>query len=197
MPARHWPIRLRGERTDLQGEVMIGGDGVPFINSFAHGHTIYRLRYDATAVRARLAAATDAVPALVRLVGMAELDAVELTALVQEAARRGGAGVRDIRALLKVAAKERAARRIAAARERAKAERSDPRPQMARPYPDAAWLPVIDALDAVAEAASLVRRPRRDIDATLMLERRMPISHTHAFTSANDEEDDDDGPTSS
>ena len=105
--------------------------------------------------------------------------------------------VRDIRALLKVAAKERAARWIAAARERAKAERSDPRPQMARPYPDAAWLPVIDALDAVAEATSLVRRPRRDIDATLMLERRMPISHTHAFTCANDEEDDDDGPTSS
>ena len=124
-------------------------------------------------------------------------NAVERTALVQEVARGGDAGVRDIRALLKVAAKERDARRIAAARERAKAERSDPRPQMARPYPDAAWLPVIDALDAVADAASLLRRPRRDIDGTLMLERRMPISHTHAFTSANDEEDDDDCPTSS
>ena len=34
--------------------VMTGDDGVPFINSFAHGHTIYRLRYDASAVRARL-----------------------------------------------------------------------------------------------------------------------------------------------
>jgi hypothetical protein len=133
----------------------------------------------------------------VRLDGMAELNAVERTALVQEVARGGDAGVRDIRALLKVAAKARAARRIAAARERAKAERSDPRPQMARPDLDAAWLPVIDTLDAVADAASLLRRPRRDIDGTLMLERRIPISHTHAFTSANDEEDDDDCPASS
>ena len=99
--------------------------------------------------------------------------------------------------LLKAAAKERSARRSAAARERAKAERSDPRPQMARPAPDAAWLPVIGALDAVADAASLLRRPRRDIDGTLMRERRMPISQTHAFTSANDEEDDDDRPASS
>ena len=70
-----------------KAKVMIGGDGLPFINSFAHGHTIYRLRYDASAVRARLATATDAVPALVRLVGMAELDAVELTALIQEVAK--------------------------------------------------------------------------------------------------------------
>ena len=57
---------------------------------------------------------------------------------------------------------------------------------------DAAWLPVVGAIDAVAGAAPLVRRPRRDIDGTLMRERRMPISRTHAFTSANEEEDDDD-----
>ena len=88
---------------------MIGGDGVPFINSFAHGHTIYRLRYDAArGACADCSRPTDAVAELVRLDGMAELSAVERTALVQEVARRGDAGVRDIRALLKVAAKERA-----------------------------------------------------------------------------------------
>jgi hypothetical protein len=189
------PIEGREDRP-CKAIVMIGDDGVPFINSFALGHTIYRLRYDASAVRARLAAATDAVAELVRLDGMAELNAVERTALVQEVARGGDAGVRDIRALLKVAAKERGARRNAAIRQRAKAERSDPRPQIVRPAPDADWLPVVGTLDAVADAASLLRRPRRDIDGTLTLERRMPISRTHAFTSAN-EEDDDDCPASS
>ena len=131
-----------------------------------------------------------------RLVGVAELDEVERTALVQEVARGGAAGVRDIRALLKAAAKKRDADRKAAIRQRAKAERSDPRPQIVRPAKDAAWLPVVGTLDAVAVAASLLRRPRRDIDGTLMLERRLPISRTHAFTSAN-EEDDDDCPASS
>ena len=148
-------------------------------------------------MRARLAAATDAVAELVRLDGMAELNAVERTALVQEVARGGDAGVRDIRALLKAAAKEReraGLRRHASGRRPNAATRV---PRWRGRSPDAAWLPVMDALDAVADAASLVRRPRRDIDGTLMLERRMPISRTHAFTSANDEEDDDDGPTSS
>ena len=73
------------------------------------------------------------------------------------------------------------------------AERSDPRP-CRRPALDAAWLPVIGALDAVAGAVDALRRPRRDIDGTLMRERRMPIARTHAFTNANDEEDDDDQP---
>jgi hypothetical protein len=189
------PIEGREDGT-CKAIVMIGGDGAPFINSFAHGHTIYRLRYDASAVRARCAVATDVVAELVRLDGMAELNAVERTALVQEVARGGDVGVRDIRALLKAAAKERAARRSAAIRQRAKAERSDPRPQIARPQPDAAWLPVIGTLNAVAAA---LRQPRRDIDGTVTHERRMAISRTHAFTNANEpeEENDDECPASS
>ena len=34
---------------------MLDGAGMPFINSFSHGHTTYRLGYDAAAVRARIA----------------------------------------------------------------------------------------------------------------------------------------------
>ena len=94
--------------------VMIGGDGVPFINCFAHGHTIYRLRYDAAAVRARACArATDAVAELVRLAGHGRTRTRSSSrALVHEVARRRAAGVRDIRAMLKAAAKERRARRM-------------------------------------------------------------------------------------
>ena len=42
-----------------KAKVMWDGVGPPFINSFAHGHSIYRLRYDAAAVRARIAHAAD------------------------------------------------------------------------------------------------------------------------------------------
>ena len=132
-------------------------------------------------------AADDAVAALVRLAGAADLSPVEITALVYEVAERAGVGVRDIRAMLKAAAAEPARSRIAAARERAMAERSDPRPLKGGRQLDAEWLPVVGALDAVAGAVDRVRRPRRDIDSTLMRERRMPIAHTHAFTTANEE----------
>ena len=38
-----------------KAKVMWDGVGPPFIHSFAHGHSVYRLRYDAAAVRARIA----------------------------------------------------------------------------------------------------------------------------------------------
>ena len=98
----------------LQGEVMIGGDGVPFVHSFSHGRTVYKLRYDAAAVRVRIGRATNALTELIRLSGQAELDAVEISTLVHEVSTLTGTGVRDIRALLKAAAEERSARRIAA-----------------------------------------------------------------------------------
>ena len=134
--------------------------------------------------------AADVVAALVRLVGMADLSAVEIDALVHDVARRAGVGVRAVKSMLKAAAAEQREQRAAAARQRMLAGRSDPRPLQDRPALDAEWLPVIGALDAVASAVERVRRPRRDIDGTLARERRMPIAQTHAFTTANDEGDD-------
>ena len=174
-----------------KAKVMIGGDGLPFINSFAHGHTIYRLRYDASAVRARLATATDAVPALVRLVGMAELDAVELTALIQEVAKGSEAGVRDIRALLKAADKERDARRNAAAATRAAATRSDPRPLLRAPWPNAPWLPEMAVLNEVIGAVVADLPPVRNIDASVARVRRLAVPNMHAFTDGNEPEGED------
>jgi hypothetical protein len=174
--------------------VMIGDDGLPFIHSFAHGRSIYQLRYDVAAVRARLARATDMVAELVRLVGMAELTAVELLALVHETAESADTGVRAIQATLKAAAEERNARTRSRARERATAERTDPRPLLMRPEEDAEVLPVVEAINAVADASE---RVRRDVEGTITHARRMVIMRTHAFEDANEPEEDDDQPASS
>jgi hypothetical protein len=176
---------------DGRGKAMVMWDGgVPIVHSFAHGHATYKLRYDATAVQARIAKATDPVAALIKLVGMADLSAVEIDALAHDVAHRAGVGVRAVKSMLKAAAEEQRKQRAAAAHQRMLAGRSDPRPLQDRPALDAEWLPVLGALDEVASAVERVRRPRRDIDGTLARERRMPIAQTHAFNTANDEGDD-------
>ncbi len=109
-----------------KAKIMRGGDGTPCIHSFAHGriHLRAQIRRERSAGVARLATATDAVPTLVRLVGMADLDAVET-----DGAAAAGEGLserrraRYQRALLKAADKEQDARRNAAARTRAAATR--------------------------------------------------------------------------
>ena len=120
-----------------KAKIMIGGDGVPFIHSFSHGRTVYRLRYDAAAVRVRIGRAGNALMELIHLSGQAELDAVETSALVREVSTLTGAGVRDIRALLKAAEKQRHTHRVAAARMRAKAIAAT----RARRWLDRSWMP--------------------------------------------------------
>ena len=91
------PIEGR-EDGACKATVMIGGDGVPFVHSFSHGRTVYKLRYDAAAVRVRIGRAVNALMELIRLSGQAELDAVEISALVHEVSTLTGTGVRDVRA---------------------------------------------------------------------------------------------------
>jgi hypothetical protein len=182
-----------------KAKIMWDGIGPPFIHSFAHGYATYRLRYDAAGVQARIARtdAADVVAAMVRLAGIADLNAVETSALVHEVAERAEVGVRAVQATLKEGLAEQREQRAVAACERRLAERSDPRPLQKQPMDDAEWLPVIDVINVVAAAVDLVRRPRRDIDGTITHERRMPIGLTHAFSDANEEEKPDDQPASS
>jgi hypothetical protein len=81
--------------------VMIGDDGLPFIRSFAHGGAVYRLRYDARAIRERLASATDKTDRLVELLLAADVDAVEEERLIKEVKKATGDGVRAIKAKLR------------------------------------------------------------------------------------------------
>src|SRR5262249_5751037 len=59
-----------------KAKIMMGSDGLPFIHSFAHGGGVYRLRYDARAIRERIENATDKPDALARFMIAADIDAV-------------------------------------------------------------------------------------------------------------------------
>jgi hypothetical protein len=168
---------------------MRGADGRPWINSFAHGLSIYRLRYDARAVRVRIERAEDQIDTFVKLALSAQLDDIEIKQLTDEVARRTGVGVRAIAATLKSAKQEQQGRRSQERRERHLAERSDPRPQLQNPSVDAPWLPEMNVINDVMAIAMRVRRPRRDIDNDIARKRRHLIPNTHAFTSHQEEDD--------
>jgi predicted P-loop ATPase len=88
--------------------VMIGReDGVPFIHTFAHGGGVYRLRYDARAIRERIEKASDKPDALARLLLAADVDAVEEDRLVKEVAKKAGVGIKAVRSKIKDARAER------------------------------------------------------------------------------------------
>src|SRR5262249_12867564 len=122
--------------------IHVGADGMPWIYSFAHGGMTYRLRYDAAAIRVRLAATSDAdlIDKLVRLLLQTDddsIDQVEEDALVDEVSRRTRDKVWSIRAKIKTARQKRDKQRAEARRERERAARTDPRPQITRPAKDA------------------------------------------------------------
>ena len=93
-----------------KAKIMLGDDGLPFIHSFAHGGGVYRLRYDAHAIRARIEQATDKPDALARLMLAADVDAVEEERLIKEVAKAAGVSIRAIRSKLDDAKAERDSR---------------------------------------------------------------------------------------
>jgi len=78
--------------------VMIGRDGLPFIHSFAHGGGVYRLCYNARAIRERIEKASDKPDRLARCLLAADVDPVEEERLVREVAKSARVGVRAVRA---------------------------------------------------------------------------------------------------
>jgi hypothetical protein len=94
-----------GERG--KAKVMLGSDGLPFIHSFAHGGGVYRLRYDAHAIRARIEKATDKPDALARLMLAADVDAVEEELLIKEVAKAAGVSIGAIKSKINDAKAER------------------------------------------------------------------------------------------
>jgi hypothetical protein len=86
-------------------------DGTPWIDSFAHGRTVYELKYDAAAVRSAIQKAdkTEVVKTLLERAVVADLNAQELEELRDLAAMRSGAGKQAIKTMLKRAQKEQSA----------------------------------------------------------------------------------------
>jgi hypothetical protein len=169
--------------------VHLGVDGEPWIYSFAHGGINYELRYDAAAVRARLAAAPDAdlIDRLIKLLLWADVTDVEADALVDEVAHRAHAKPRSIKAMIKAARAEQRKRRAEATRQRDRARRTDPRPQVPRPADDAPLTPTMADLNDVVARAPLRDRLFRNLDDVVARKRRLVVPNTHAFSSSEDE----------
>jgi hypothetical protein len=165
-----------------KAKVFRRGDGTPWIHSFAHGRTTYELRYDTSAVRARLGQASDPVQLLLA----AYLDAVEEKELVHEIAQLLKVGVRAVEAKLKAARSEAAKKAARETRERRLAERADPRPRIPVPPGDAPWSPAVTSIDEVLSSAA--PPPPRDARGIVTRIRQRPVPGTHSFTSANEED---------
>ena len=154
-------------------KIMRRADGTPWIHSFAHGRTIYELKYDATAVRKAMEKAVkeEVVATFALLAADADIDAVELAELRQLAKKLSGVGLRVIDGALKAAQQKQAAQDAMAARARRAARRQDPRPQIRAPFPDEPWLPQMGVLNDVigrvtdSPATSARHRRRRNAGA--------------------------------
>ncbi len=165
-----------------KAKVMRRADGTPWIHSFAHGRTIYELKHDARAVRAAMERADDGevVGTLVDLALDAELESDEWEELRDHAAKLGGVNKRTVDAQLKRARGKQLRRRAEEENTRQLAERLDPRPRLARPSPDAPWLPQMEVLNEVLSAARPT--PMRNVEGFITQVRERRVPGTHAFT---------------
>jgi hypothetical protein len=175
-----------------KAKIMKRADGTLWINSFAHGRTVYELQYDYLAAEATLnKASVDGVAdVFVRCVLAGDLGEDEIERLRNLASKLGSIGKRALDALLKKARRQRDACRAREAREAAMAARRDPRPQILAPAPDAPWLTQMAVLNDVLGASAEPEPPMRDIDGVIVLSRIRRTPHMHAFTAlgANQEE---------
>lgn len=149
-----------------KAKIMRRADGAPWIHSFAHGRTIYELRYDAAAARAAINAAKpdEAADLFVRLVLLGSLAPDEVEELRDTTADRCGVGKRTLDRKLKEARREHASRQAAERRERWLAERLDRRPRLCAPAPDAERLPAMNSIDEVLRAQAVPEPPMRNAE---------------------------------
>jgi hypothetical protein len=171
-------------------------DGTVFINSFAHGRTVYELKPDAAAVRAAIEAAPkdEAVETFVHMVVIAELNDVEENELRNLAIKRSGAAARSVTTMLKDVRKKRKDDSAKQERKRIAAARTDPRPHIPNPAEEAPWIDQMSALNEVLQDMPELDPPKRDIDNDMMRVKEVPIPNTHAFTqdSANNDQPEED-----
>jgi hypothetical protein len=118
-----------------KAQIMRRADGSLWINSFAHGRTVYELKRDFAAVAGALdrAAKDEVVVTFVRLVVVADLQEDEIERLKHLAADRAGVGVRALAAALKQAQQKQKKTRAQLEIDQRIAERRDPRPQIPAP----------------------------------------------------------------
>ena len=173
-----------------KAKIMCRSDGTPWIHSFAHGRTIYELKYDARAVRLAMeqTEALDAVDVLIRHVVRAELSEPELEELRDLAHERSGAGKKAIRDAIKEARREHAADCAEQRHQHRLATRTDPRPMIPEPLDDAPWLPEMDTINSTLGTSPHIKPPSRDIEGGASLARRLKVPGTHALEGEDHEQ---------
>jgi hypothetical protein len=134
-----------------KAKVMRRADGAPWIHSFAHGRSIYELKYDAASIEALIleTAADEIVDLFATLVVRAHLSEVELETLKKRVALRSGNGKRTIDKTVRSAVDEDKVKAKSEARERRTAEDKDPRPRLRVPAPNAEWIPQVECVQHV------------------------------------------------
>jgi hypothetical protein len=145
-------------------------DDTMWIHSFAHGGTVYQLKLDFDTCRAAIAEtpSRDVANVFVDVALRADLDPAQIEQLIDLVQRIIGIGKRPLDQMLKTARQQRkAAEAEQRCRERA-AARTDPRPQLPVPSPDAEYLPVMAALTEVLGASTAAEPPMRDLDHAMI-----------------------------
>jgi hypothetical protein len=167
-----------------KARIMRRADGTPWINSFAHGRTVYELRFDARAAASAVAeAGSDSVTEIfVKVAVRGDLDADEVEELRNRVSETTGIGKRALTAKLRGAQQAEREQGQREANDRRTAERRDTRPQVQAPAPDAPWLPVMEALNDVLSASPLTEPPMRDVDGAVTQVRVRRIPNMHALT---------------
>jgi hypothetical protein len=170
--------------------IMQRADGSLFIHSFAHGRGIYELRLDEATVRAAVEKhladgmnGAAVVAAFVAMLCLADIEPAEACLLVDMVSKRTKIGKKPIKDQLKTARTEAQQKLLNEWRERRLALRTDPRPQRAAPYPDAPWIPEMEAYDAILGAARCAIPPSRHIEDELNCARCAAVPGTHAASS--------------
>jgi hypothetical protein len=149
-----------------KAKVMRGDDGGLFIHSFAHGRTLYRLRYDARSAKAAIAQAPvdGLIDYAMAILATTEMEADELEDFVATVAKAAGIGVRAVKARI---AKERREREQAE-RKLAVASAGDRRLIRNRPQDDEELLPMTKFLDEVLASDQREEPPMRDASGNLV-----------------------------
>jgi hypothetical protein len=173
-----------------KAKVLLRPDGTVLIHSFAHGRTVYVLKHDAASVRALLEGTPpDArLDRFVQLALIADLDIAERTGLRDYVHESTRIGKRVIDQTLKAAEQARAEQE----REWRIAKRTDPRPRIEVPLPDAPWGDVLETIEDVLSSCADPEPPMRDRHGYLVEVRTYKPLRLHTLTEAstNAEEDD-------
>jgi hypothetical protein len=167
-----------------KAKIMRRADGTLWINSFAHGRTVYDLRFDYRAAKAAIERAPKehAEERFERVILAGDLSENEIERLRNDAAGISGAARRALEARVRRARQEQLAARAREEHERRIAERRDPRPQIPAPAPDAPFLPQMQVLNEVLANSCSAEPPMRDAEGWVVQVRTRRILSLHALT---------------